>query len=209
VDKRRLAVFVSGRGSNMQSIIDACKDGRINGEVVVVISDKENAFALTRAKKEGISSFCLDPSRFATKQEYEEKLAQAISEYAVDYLLLAGFMRVLSPVFINAVRIPILNIHPSLLPAFTGLHAQRQALEYGVRFSGCTVHFVDQGVDTGPIILQAVVPVYPDDTEESLSQRILQEEHQLYPQAVQLLCEGRIRCEGRKVIITKEEQKVE
>lgn len=204
MNKRRLAVLVSGRGSNLQSIIAACKKGQIKAEVVVVISDKKEALALKHASAEGIPSLWINPEDFSTKQAYEEKLCQTINEYEVDFVLLAGFMRILSPVFIQGVKVPILNIHPSLLPSFTGLHAQRQALEYGVRFSGCTVHFVDEGVDTGPIILQAVVPVYPDDTEESLSERILQEEHRLYPRVVQLLCEGKIRCEGRKVIITEE-----
>lgn len=209
MNKRRLAVLASGRGSNLQNILDACKDGQIKAEVVVVISDKEQALALERASKEGIPAFWLDPTIFTTKAEYEEKLYQAINEYQVDFVLLAGFMRVLSPVFIQGVKVPILNIHPSLLPAFTGLKAQRQALEYGVRYSGCTVHFVDQGVDTGPIILQAVVPVNPHDTEESLTERILQEEHRLYPRVVQLLCEGKIHCEGRRVIITEEAQESE
>ncbi|MDD4665428.1 MAG: phosphoribosylglycinamide formyltransferase [Clostridia bacterium] len=202
----RLAVLVSGRGSNLQAILKACKGGQINAEVVVVLSDQENAVALERAKKEGIPSFWVNPAEFSTKKEYEEKLVQVINSFTVDYLLLAGFMRVLSTVFMRGVKVPLLNIHPSLLPAFTGLHAQRQALEYGVRYSGCTVHFVDEGVDTGPIILQAVVPVYPNDTEESLSQRILQEEHRLYPKVVQLLSEGKIRCEGRKVMIIGEGQ---
>ena len=207
--KLRLAVLASGRGSNLQAILNACHKGQINAEVVVVLSDKENALALERAKQKEIPALWVNPVDFSTREAYEEKLVQVINDFAVDYLLLAGFMRILSPVFIRGVTMPILNIHPSLLPAFSGLNAQRQALEYGVRYSGCTVHFVDEGVDTGPIILQAVVPVYTDDTEESLARRILQEEHQLYPKAIQLLSEGRIRCEGRKVIITEEERKSE
>jgi len=207
--KRRLAVLASGRGSNLQSILEACQEGRIKAEVVVVLSDQENAMALEKASRKGIPSFWLDSADFSTKQEYEEKLAQVINDYQVDFILLAGFMRIFSPVFIRGVKGPILNIHPSLLPAFTGLNAQRQALEYGVRYSGCTVHFVDEGVDTGPIIMQAVVPLFPNDTEESVSERILREEHRIYPEVVQLLCEGKIRCVGRKVIITEEAQESE
>lgn len=202
--KVRLGVLVSGRGSNLQSIMAACREGRIDGTVVVVISDQEQALALEHAQKEDILSFWLDPAAFLTWQEYEQKLAQMIVEQEVDFLLLAGFMRVLSPLFIRAVQVPILNIHPSLLPAFAGLRAQQQALDYGVRYSGCTVHFVDEGVDTGPIILQEVVPVHPHDTEESLAQRILAKEHQLYPRVIQLLAEGRISRVGRKVIIAGE-----
>jgi phosphoribosylglycinamide formyltransferase-1 len=205
----RLAVLASGRGSNLQSILDVCKETNVNAEVVVVLSDKEHALALERARKEEIPAIWVNPAAFSTKQAYEEELLQVISKFSVDYLLLAGFMRVLSPVFICGAQVPILNIHPSLLPAFTGLNAQRQALEYGVRYSGCTVHFIDEGVDTGPIIMQAVVPVYDNDTEESLSSRILQQEHRLYPKTVRLLAKGLIRCEGRRVIITEEEKNSE
>jgi phosphoribosylglycinamide formyltransferase-1 len=198
----RLAVLASGRGSNLQSILDGCKKGTVNAEVVVVLSDKKEALALERAQREKIPAFWLNPADFAEKKEFEEGILKVIAEFNVDYIVLAGFMRVFSPVFMRGAKVPIINIHPSLLPAFTGLDAQRQALEYGVRYSGCTVHFIDEGVDTGPIILQAVVPVYDDDTEETLSLRILQEEHQLYPKVIQLLSEGRIHCKGRKVIIT-------
>lgn len=205
----RLAVLASGRGSNLQSILDVCKGNDVNADVVVVLSDKEHALALERARKAEIPAVWVNPAAFPSKKEFEEELLQVISKFSVDYVLLAGFMRVLSPVFIRGAKVPILNIHPSLLPAFTGLNAQRQALEYGVRYSGCTVHFIDEGVDTGPIILQAVVPVYDNDTEESLTSRILQEEHQLYPKVVRLLSKGMIRHEGRRVIITGEEKKSE
>lgn len=205
----RLAVLASGRGSNLQSILDVCKENDVNADVVVVLSDKEHALALERARKAEIPAVWVNSAAFPSKREFEEELLQVISKFSVDYILLAGFMRVLSPVFIRGVKVPILNIHPSLLPAFTGLNAQRQALEYGVRYSGCTVHFIDEGVDTGPIILQAVVPVYDNDTEESLTSRILQEEHQLYPRVVRLLSRGMIRYEGRRVIITGEEKKSE
>jgi phosphoribosylglycinamide formyltransferase-1 len=205
VERLRFAVLVSGRGSNLQSILDSRRDGTIKGDIAAVISDKKNAFALERARKEEIPAYFINPADYPGKKEFEEEIMRIIHSLNVNYILLAGFMRVLSPGFIRGVGTPILNIHPSLLPSFTGLHAQRQAVEYGVRFSGCTVHFVDEGVDTGPIIVQAVVPVYDNDTEESLSERILQEEHKLYPKALRLLCEERLRLECRKVIIMEEE----
>lgn len=204
--KLRLAVLASGRGSNLQAILDACAAGELQAEVVVVLSDKEKALALERARQRKIPAFWVNPVDFSGKMQFEEGLLRIIDEFNVDYIVLAGFMRVFSSTFIRGASVPILNIHPSLLPAFTGLHAQRQAVEYGVRYSGCTVHFLDEGVDTGPIIMQAVVPVYHGDTEESLAERILREEHRLYPQVLQLLAEGRISCEGRKVIITGEEK---
>ncbi len=204
--KLRLAVLASGRGSNLQAILDACEAGKVQGEVVTVLSDKENALALERARQRKIPAFRVNPADFAGKMQFEEGLLRIIDEFNVDYIILAGFMRVFSSTFIRGARVPILNIHPSLLPAFTGLHAQRQAVEYGVRYSGCTVHFLDEGVDTGPIIMQAVVPVYHGDTEDSLAERILREEHRLYPLVLQLLAEGRISCQGRKVIIAGEEK---
>lgn len=204
--KLRFAVLASGRGSNLQAILDACEAGKVQGEVVTVLSDKENALALERARQRKIPAFRVNPADFAGKMQFEEGLLRIIDEFNVDYIILAGFMRVFSSTFIRGARVPILNIHPSLLPAFTGLHAQRQAVEYGVRYSGCTVHFLDEGVDTGPIIMQAVVPVYHGDTEDSLAERILREEHRLYPLVLQLLAEGRISCQGRKVIIAGEEK---
>jgi len=202
--KLRLAVLASGRGSNLQSLLEAVNSNEINASIVTVLSDKKEALALERARQNEIPAYWVNPKVFSTKEDFEESLLKIIKNYQVDYILLAGFMRVLSPYFIRQAGVPVLNIHPSLLPSFPGLHAQKQALEYGVRYSGCTVHFVDEGVDSGPIILQAVVPVYPDDTEESLSERILKEEHVIYSKAVQLLSEGRIICEGRKVKITGE-----
>ncbi|MFZ5754040.1 MAG: phosphoribosylglycinamide formyltransferase [Bacillota bacterium] len=200
----RLAVLASGRGSNLQALLDASERGQMNASVVVVISDKEKAQALERARKHGIPALWVNPRDFSGKENFEAAVLEVIKTYKVDYILLAGFMRILSPSFIRQAGIPILNIHPSLLPAFPGLNAQKQAIDYGVRYSGCTVHFVDEGVDSGPIILQAVVPVFPDDSEETLSMRILREEHKLYPLAVRLLSEGRVRCVGRKVIISGE-----
>ncbi|HHX96203.1 MAG TPA: phosphoribosylglycinamide formyltransferase [Clostridia bacterium] len=201
----RLAVLASGRGSNLQAILDACRQGKIKAQVVLVVSDQCKAFALKRAEREKIPAVCLLPEDFSAVKAYEKKLLTIIKDYQVDCLLLAGFMRILSAEFMEKVAIPVLNIHPSLLPAFPGLRAQKQALDYGVRYSGCTVHFVDAGVDTGPIILQAVVPVYPDDSEESLAARILREEHRLYPRAVQLLVEGKIYCKGRQVLFSEED----
>lgn len=205
----RLGVLVSGRGSNLQSILDAQKDGRIDASVVVVLSNKKDAYALERAKAHDVPVFGFDPQEFDSKEQYEGKLLEIIHEYQVDVILLAGYMRVLSPYFIREARLPIINIHPSLLPAFPGLHAQQQALDYGVRYSGCTIHFVDEGVDSGPVIAQAVVPVYADDTKKSLSERILQEEHRLYPEVIRLLCANRIYCQGRKVIILGEGEKLD
>lgn len=203
----RLAVFASGRGTNLQSILDACRDDGLDASVVTVLSDKRDAPALKRASSQGIPVHWVDPQGYGSKEEFEEELLRLTKSYQVDYILLAGYMRVLSPYFINQAGVPIINIHPSLLPAFPGLHAQRQALEYGVRYSGCTVHFVDEGVDSGPIILQDVVPVLENDTEESLSERILLKEHILYPRVVRLLSEGRIIRRGRRVIILEEGEK--
>ncbi|MCR4443418.1 MAG: phosphoribosylglycinamide formyltransferase [Peptococcaceae bacterium] len=200
----RLAVLASGRGTNLQSILDAGREGRLDASVAAVVSDKEGAFALERARLAGIPAYYVNPRGYCSKEEYEEALLGVVRYSRADCVVLAGFMRVLSPYFIKAAGVPILNIHPSILPSFPGLHAQRQALEYGVRYSGCTVHFVDEGVDSGPIILQAVVPVLPSDTEESLAARILEKEHIIYPEALQLLCEGRVLRRGRKVIILEE-----
>lgn len=200
----RLAVLASGRGSNLQSILNAIRAGKLNASVEAVLSDKQEAFALKRAKEEGIPTYCVNPKVYYDKSDFEQALLEIIKSYQVDYIILAGFMRVLTSYFIQNAGVPILNIHPSLLPAFQGLNAQKQALDYGVRYSGCTVHFIDEGVDSGPIILQSVVPVLPDDTEETLSKRILEKEHEIYPRAIQLLSEERIVCRGRRVMILKE-----
>jgi len=176
------------------------------GKVVVVLSDVEDAQALKRAKEAGIPAIYIDPGRPGAKlsSESEKKYIETIENYRVDLIALAGFMRILSKEFVRRFQGRILNIHPSLLPSFPGLNAQRQALEYGVKFSGCTVHFVDEGVDTGPIIVQAVVPVLEDDTVESLSQRILKEEHRIYVEAINLFAQGRLKVEGRRVHILEE-----
>jgi len=177
----RIGVLVSGRGSNLQAIIDAGKKGEIPAEVVVVISDQPDAFALTRARADNIPAIYIGFQDFPSKEKYEEKVVAVLKQYKVELICLAGYMRVLGANMLEAFPNRIMNIHPALLPAFPGLHAQARAWEHGVRFSGCTVHFVDEGVDTGPIILQAVVPVLAEDTAETLAARILEQEHKIYP----------------------------
>ena len=204
-DKLRVGVLASGRGSNLQAIIDASEKGELDAEVVVVISDKSDAYALVRAQKHGIPNFHINPKDFRNKEDYELAISGKLREFDVRLVLLAGYMRVVTKVLINAFDGNIMNIHPALLPSFIGLHAQRQAIEYGVRFSGCTVHFVTEDVDGGPIINQVVVPVYSEDTETSLSERILEKEHIIYPLAVQLFVKGRLKREGRKVVISGNE----
>ena len=196
----RLGVLVSGRGSNLEAIIDASEAGRIDAVVAVVISDVADAFALERARTHGIEAAFVDARPFDTKEAFDAAVIDLLRKHEVDLVCLAGFMRLLSPQFVEAFRHRILNIHPALLPAFPGLHVQRKALKHGVKFSGCTVHFVDEGTDSGPIIIQAVVPVLDDDTEESLSARILTYEHQIYPRAIQLFAEGRLEVLGRRVL---------
>ena len=203
VNKTVLGVLVSGRGSNLQSILDAIQAGKIPAEVGVVISDKPDAKALDRAKSRGIPAIYLERKKFANKQEFEAAIIDALRQHQVELVVLAGFMRILSSNVINAFAGRIMNIHPALLPAFTGLDAQKQAIDYGVKVAGCTVHFVDEGMDTGPIILQQAVPVFDDDTPETLSERILQEEHKLYPRAIELYCRGMLHRENRKVRIVK------
>jgi phosphoribosylglycinamide formyltransferase-1 len=196
-----LAVLASGRGSNLKAILEACDAPEYPARVAVVISDRERAPALERAQGRGVPARFLNPKDSADRAAYDATLAAALEEHGVDLVCLAGFMRVLGPAFIRRFQGRIMNVHPSLLPAFPGLAAQRQALDHGVRVTGATVHFVDEGVDTGPIILQASVPVHPDDTEETLAARILREEHRLYPEAIRLFAEGRLRIAGRRVTV--------
>jgi len=196
-----LAVLVSGNGSNLQAIIDRIESGGLNARIACVISDNPDAFALTRAKTHSIPAIVHEKSGFKGRREYDTALVSILQGYGVELVVLAGFMRILSDVMVNAFPAAIMNIHPALLPSFPGLHAQQQALDYGVKLSGCTVHFVDCGTDTGPIILQAVVPVKQDDTEERLSARIQAEEHRTFPEAVRLFVEGRISVDGRRVRI--------
>ena len=195
-----IAVLVSGRGSNLQSIIDKVKSGYIkNAKIKIVISDVADAYALVRAKKHGIDTAFIDPSPFAGKREYEQDIIRTLRGYDIDLVLLAGYMRIVGNDLIGTYRNRILNIHPALLPSFRGLHAQKQALDYGVKVAGCTVHFVDEDVHTGPIILQKCVPVLDDDTEDTLSDRILEQEHTIFPEAVKMFVEGKLKVEGRIV----------
>ena len=196
-----LGVLVSGRGSNLQSILDAARAPGYPARVAVVVCDRERAPALERAAAGGVPGVFLNPKDFADRAAYDAALGRTLEEHGVGLVCLAGFMRILSPPFIRRFAGRILNVHPSLLPAFPGLRPQRQALAHGVRVAGATVHFVDDGVDTGPIVLQASVPVLPGDTEESLAARILVEEHRLYPAAIRLFAEGRLRIAGRQVVI--------
>jgi phosphoribosylglycinamide formyltransferase-1 len=201
--KLSLAVLASGRGSNFDAIWAAIEKKNLNAEIKLVVSDKQ-APVLAKARERGIPAFYMDPSEYKGKLQYEQALVTIIQDYAVDLVVLAGYMRLMGKEMIDHYKMRIVNIHPALLPSFTGLHAQKQAIAYGVRYSGCTVHLVDEGMDTGPIILQKVVPVYQDDNEDSLSDRILVEEHQTYWQALQLMAEGRVYVEGRRVFIKEE-----
>ncbi len=198
-----IGVLVSGRGTNLQAIIEAVEEGRIEGEISIVVSDNPDAYALKRAKQYNIETQYIDFNKFKNRENYDKKIEEYLKEKKVDLVVLAGYMRILSPYFIRTYKNKIINIHPALLPSFSGLHTQRQAVEYGVKVSGCTVHFVDEGVDSGPIILQKTVEVKDNDTEESLAERILKEEHQIYPRAIQLFSEGRLIIKGRKVFIKK------
>ncbi len=200
--KKKLAILLSGRGSNFEAIARAVESGQIDAEIAVVISNRAGAWGLERARELGIEALCL-PSRGMARDEYDVKLVEELKRHNPDLICLAGFMRLLTPAFIEAFRGRILNIHPSLLPAFPGLDAQRQALEHGVRFSGCTVHFVDEGLDSGPIVIQAAVPVRDTDTVETLSDRILEAEHAAYPRAIALVLSGAYRIAGRRVVHLK------
>jgi phosphoribosylglycinamide formyltransferase-1 len=200
-DILRTAVLASGRGSNLQALLDACRDGSLPIKIVCVGSDQPGALALQRADEAGISTRVFKVSDYPNRQAQEEEILSWMWENQVELLLLAGYLKVLSPQFIRQVNFPILNIHPSLLPAFPGLHAQRQAVEYGVKVSGCTVHFVDENLDSGPIILQEAVPVLAEDTEDTLAERILEVEHRLYVEAVRLVALGKVERIGRRVRI--------
>jgi len=199
--KLRIGVLASGSGSNLQSIIDCCADGSLAAEIAVVITNVPGAGALERAQRAGIPTRCIDHKTFSDRQTFDREVVSALQNAGIELVVLAGFMRIIGDVFLDAYPQKIINIHPALLPAFPGLHVQKKALEYGAKFAGCTVHFVDGGVDTGPIIIQAVVPVLDSDTEETLSARILKEEHRIYPRAIQLIAEKRLRLVGRRVVI--------
>lgn len=197
--KLRLGVLASGGGTNLQALIDACREGRIDAEIVLVLSNVPGCGALDRAVLAQIPTAVIDHRSFAVRLDFDRAVVAELQRAGVELVALAGFMRIIGPPFIEAFPMRIINIHPALLPAFPGLHVQKKAIEHGARFSGCTVHFVDGGVDTGPIIIQAVVPVHDDDSEATLAARILVQEHKIYPQAVQLIAAGRIRIEGRRV----------
>jgi phosphoribosylglycinamide formyltransferase-1 len=201
-----IGVLISGGGTNLQAIIDAAERQELQASIKVVISNRADAYGLERARQHGLATAVISHKDFASRAAFETALITTLQTYNVDLVTLAGFMRLLSPVFIRAFPQRIMNIHPSLLPAFPGTHAQRQALACGVRIAGATVHFVDEEMDHGPIIAQAAVPVYPDDTEVTLSARILAQEHRLYPHAIQLYAQGRLAIQENKVIILDESQ---
>lgn len=196
---KRLAVLISGRGSNLQALLDAAAAGSLGAEVAVVISNRPEAAGLERARRAGVPAVVV-PSRGLTRAEHEAELRGVLDPHAPDLLCLAGYMRLLSPEFVRAFPAPVLNVHPSLLPSFPGLEAPRQAWEHGVKVTGVTVHFVDEGLDSGPIVLQRAVPVRDEDTVESLAARILEIEHEIYPAAVRLVLSRRYRVEGRRVV---------
>jgi phosphoribosylglycinamide formyltransferase-1 len=197
----RIVVLASGRGTNLQAIIDASESGRLLGKVVALVSDSPDAVALERARRHGIPQVVVDRKSYASKNEFDLGLLEAVRRLSPDLVVLAGFMRLLGRSFLERFPGKVINIHPSLLPAFKGIHAQKQALDYGVKYAGCTVHFVDEGVDTGPIIGQRAVPVLPDDTEDTLAARILVEEHSLLVECINAVLSGRVRTDGRKVTI--------
>ena len=200
---KKIGVVVSGRGSNLQSIIDHIAEGKLNVEIAVVVSDHKEAFALERAAKAGIPTAVVERKGCKDKAEFEDKIDAALRDKGAEVVVLAGFMRILTGHFISRWENKIINIHPALLPSFKGVDAQGQAVDYGVKIAGCTVHFVDEGTDTGPIILQKAVPVFDDDTEETLAARILVEEHKALPEAIQLWAEGKLTIKGRKVYVAK------
>ncbi|MBA1341721.1 MAG: Phosphoribosylglycinamide formyltransferase [ANME-2 cluster archaeon] len=199
-----IAVLVSGRGSNLQAIIDNIENGTIpNASVSLVISDTKNAYAMERAKNQGIDAIFVDPTSYPGKAGFESEILHFLKEYNIGLVLLAGYMRIAGPVLLDQFKGRMINIHPALLPSFPGLHAQQQAFEQGVKVSGCTVHFVDEGVDTGPIIIQKCVPVLEDDTQETLASRILEQEHRIFPEAVRLFIRGKLNIEGHKVRVVE------
>ncbi|MGH7857936.1 MAG: phosphoribosylglycinamide formyltransferase [Candidatus Binatia bacterium] len=199
-----IGVLASGSGTNLQAIIDAIEARRLDAEIRVVLCNRSGAGALERARRHAVPTELVDHKAFATREAFDRRVIEVLRDRGVELVCLAGFDRLISPLFVDAFRDRILNIHPALLPSFPGLHGQRQALEYGVRIAGCTVHFVDEKTDHGAIVIQAAVPVRDDDTAESLADRILVEEHRIYPEAIRLFAEGRLRIEGRKVRIQGE-----
>lgn len=203
MERLKIAVLASGSGSNLQAIIDEIKSGFLPVELALVLSDKPQAYALQRAEAAGLPTKVLLPADFASREDYDAELVRLLKASGAEAVALAGYMRLVTPVFLQAFPHRVLNIHPALLPSFPGLHGQRQAFEYGVKVAGCTVHFVDEGMDSGPIILQAPVPVLEDDDADSLAARILEQEHIIYPLALRLLAEGKLHIEGRRVRIAE------
>lgn len=205
----RLGVLLSGRGSNLQALIDAAEAGTLSATIAVVISNKREAAGLERARTHGVPEVFLDPKPFAgephSREAYDRALLDLLRKHEVDLVLLAGYMKIVTPVLVKAYEHRMMNIHPSLLPSFPGLDVQKKAIDHGCKFSGCTVHFVTEGVDEGPIIIQATVPIHEADTPETLAARILVQEHRIYPRAVQLYAEGRLRVDGRRVIVAEPE----
>ena len=197
----RIAVFLSGRGSNFMAIREAIRKGGIDADISLVFSNREDAPGLVKAREWGLEALSLNPKLFAAREDYDRAIVRELEQRRIDLVCLAGYMKVLTPELCDAFRHRLVNIHPALLPSFPGLHVQQKAIDWGVRYSGCTVHFVAAEVDMGPIILQAVVPVLQDDTEETLAARILVEEHRIYPEAVRLYFEGRIEVRGRRVFV--------
>jgi phosphoribosylglycinamide formyltransferase 1 len=201
----RVAVLASGRGSNLQAIIDAIEAGQVEAQIVCVISNKRDVGALERARKHGIKDLFVDPKPFAgrpdSRETYDRALLEVLQQHEVDLVLLAGYMKIVTGVLVNAYANRMMNIHPSLLPSFPGLDVQKKTIDWGCKLAGCSVHFVTEGVDEGPIIIQAAVPILDDDTPETLAARILVQEHKVYPRAVQLFAEGRLRVDGRRVLI--------
>jgi phosphoribosylglycinamide formyltransferase 1 len=201
-----IGVLISGSGTNLQAIIDAIEGGKLDARIEVVISNKTDAYGLVRARNHRIPTEVLNHKNFSSREAYDEALVALLGGRGVELVVLAGFMRLLSPVFVKAYSNRIMNIHPALLPAFPGLNVQQKAVEHGARFSGCTVHFVNEECDQGPIIIQAVVPVLPDDTAETLAARILEQEHRIYPRAIQLFAERRLKIIGRRVLVDRPPQ---
>ncbi len=203
MNKVKIGVLVSGRGSNLQAIIDNIEKGSLPAAIAVVISDQADAYALERARKHNIPGVQVSPKGYkGRRDDYDALLVKELQAHGAELVCLAGFMRIITPTLLKAFPDRVMNIHPALLPSFPGLHVQKAAIEHGVKFSGCTVHFVDGGMDTGPIIIQAVVPVLDSDTEESLSARILKQEHRIYSKAIQLYAEGRLKVDGRRVLVS-------
>lgn len=201
----RVAVLASGRGSNLQAIVDAIEAGQVQAQIVAVVSNKKDAVALERARKHGLTDIFVDPKPFAgrpdSREAYDRSLLEILQQQQVELILLAGYMKIVTAVLVNAYANRMMNIHPSLLPSFPGLDVQKKAIDWGCKLAGCTVHFVTEGVDEGPIIIQAAVPILDDDTSETLAARILVQEHKIYPRAVQLFAEGRLRVDGRRVLV--------